>query len=313
MNLSVKLFTWNVLSESFFTPADYPTYDPSFFDADRKRKQVLDKVSKMITGGHLIVLYEVCDGLRSELIQLALDLDYVLRDAYYGSEESGNMGIAVLWPREYKLLKYEQVVVGQKIREKSKPKSCWDRWWSSEKDPIELAKEERNVMILVTLQKIDSYGRSGPKFTLAGYQMPAFETLKCRQLHLWTVHDICRKFCPEAFDLRLGVEESNSKIQPLMLCMDMMNITPRDPLYKYFPKCGLISAHVVEGREPDFTINTQSKFSGEVFKETIDYVWVNLSVIEKVVSKMPTKFTRLLPNDKFPSDHYWMQFELTFK
>lgn len=312
MSLSIKLFTWNVLTESFFTPDDYPTYDAKFFDPERKRKQVIDKIAEMMNGEYLIVLYEVCDGLRSELVTLALDLDYVLRDAYYESEASGNMGIALLWPKEYKLLEYDQVVVGQKIRERPKPKSCWSKVasyvdWSTSDNSLEEARERRNVMILATLQKHDREGRVGPKFTLAGYHMPcAFRTPRVMQLHLETVHDVCRKFCPEAFDLRIEVGKSNAKISPLILCMDM-NLTPKDPLYKFLPKCGLISAHVVEGREPDFTINTKDQ------KETIDYVWVTLSEIRKVVSKMPTKFTRLLPNDKFPSDHYWMQFELTFK
>ena len=291
--MKLKLFTWNVLSSSFYGSKFYPTYDPNFFDLERKNKQILKVITDMICENHLIVLYEVCDHLRSDLIKLALDIEYVVRDAYYSSEKSGNMGIVMMWPKEYRLMEYEQVKIGQHIHDETPINKTWIQWCSewlwNIKTPLEDAKSKHNVMILATL----TY-KGLDKFTLAAYHMPcAFYSPKVMEYHLKTVWKFCEKM------------EKN-----IILCMDM-NTTPKESLYDYLPSKGMISANTFKGDEPEYTIKVQTERMNKIFKETIDYVWVTKSLIGDVESVLP-ETTDLLPNDNFPSDHYWMKFVLTF-
>ena len=302
----LKVFTWNILSEAFFTPDDYPTYDPMIFDGDRKELQVLAKIEEMMSQGALIALQEVCDGIRSELVKLAVNAGYVIRDAAYGGTHSWNTGTALLWPQEYELLHYEQVVVGEQINyfEEKPSRNLWQwlTWQSPSQTPLEYAKSRKNVLIVATLAL-----KSDPsqKVTMSVYHVPcAIHMREVMKYHVETVWDICHRVNDPP--------DASAVVPPLIICMDM-NTTPTDPLYEYLPSKGMISAHEFEGREPDFTTNTQSKFNTEPFKATIDYVWVSWGKIAEVKSRLPTKFTRLLPNDKFPSDHYWMEFDLTFK
>ena len=39
--MRLNVFSWNVLSDAYFTADDYPTYNKFYFDSDRKREQVL--------------------------------------------------------------------------------------------------------------------------------------------------------------------------------------------------------------------------------------------------------------------------------
>ncbi len=331
--MEVKVFTWNVLSESFFNAESYPTYDPNFFDSERKTKQVLDTITKIMAHNYLIVLYEVCDNLRSELIKKAIYVKYVVRDAYYGHPDSGNMGIVMMWPCDYYLHSYDQFIVGQYIEatpeeEKPKPRSCWQWFWNKPKEwtSLDRARNKKNVMILATL----SYkGNETKKFILAGYHMPCtFNEPKIMEFHIETIWMLCKihenpkiydnskilneSWTEEAIDLLTGPIRSYEDTIPLILSMDM-NAKPDSDIYKYMISRNMISAHKYEGREPSFTTNVMSKFTPDGFKATIDYVWVTRKLIVEVDSSMPTQFTRLLPNDKFPSDHYWMKFTLQFE
>lgn len=295
--MEVKVFTWNVLSSAFFKPEEYPTYDEKYFDDSRRRSQILAKLRKVMDNRYLIALYEVSDDLRSELVVSALEHCYMIRDAYYGDERTGNMGIVVMWPQEYRLVKYQQVVIGQRIKSAPKPsRSCW-QWLNGTwpEDPVAYAKSRKNVLIAATLAVPGGHG----EVVLAAYHVPcAIHMREVMKLHVEAVWDTC---------LGLGTQWDPNMI----ICMDM-NTKPDDELYKFFPENGMVSAHAFEGHEPEFTTNTQSRFLTEPFKATIDYVWVSKQYLKKVMSRMPTKYTRLLPNDKFPSDHYWMEFHLTF-
>ena len=91
-----------------------------------------------------------------------------------------------------------------------------------------------------------------------------------------------------------------------------MNAKPDSTLYSYLTEKNLVSVHKFEREEPEFTINTHSGFSKEPFKGTIDYIWVPRDLIDRVKTKMPTISDNLLPNDEFPSDHLWIEAELSF-
>ena len=88
-----------------------------------------------------------------------------------------------------------------------------------------------------------------------------------------------------------------------------MNATPDSDLYNYMEARKMISAHKFEGKEPEYTTNVNSFFTPNGFKETIDYLWATEKFIKSVKSWLPDD-KNLLPNENFPSDHYWMKFEI---
>ncbi len=284
--MEIKVFTWNVLSGAFFKSSDYPSYHPEIFNIDRKTTQVLDQIEEVLDEEYIVTLYEVCDNLKFNLIKLAIDKKYVIRDNYYNHEKSGNMGAVLMWPEKYKLLDYKQVVVGQHIFGKKDKKSCFHYFYKSHISALEAAKSKHNVLFCASLQ-IENF-----QFNIAAYHMPcAFQTPEIMKYHLEAVYNLC------------------NTNHPLIICMDM-NTTPKDPLYKYLEDRGMSSSNKsFFGKEPEFTINTQDRF-GEFFKDAIDYVWIRDITVNNV--ELPT-FSDLLPSFQFPSDHYWMKFKLLEK
>jgi len=126
--MRLNVFSWNVLSDAYFTPEDYPTYEKSYFDSERKQEQVLQQLKRVMKSNTLIALQEVCSRLMPELVKLALNMNYVIRDAYYGNEKSGNMGVVLMWPNNiYRVEKYEQIIVGQHIT--TEPPTVYQSWW----------------------------------------------------------------------------------------------------------------------------------------------------------------------------------------
>lgn len=297
----LNVFSWNVLSNRFFTSKDYPTYNPLYFDSDRKREQVLFQIQKVMKSNTLIALQEVCQHLMPELVKLALNMNYVIRDAYYGNEKSGNMGVVLMWPNNiYKVNKYEQVIVGQHInQEVPQFRQSWWEWFRQIPPPIcpiKYAKSRPNVLITVNL-----IGPTG-SFIFAVYHMPcAYWDTRIMQHHLTAIENICSNMI-----------DRDTSHSPLVLCMDM-NAKPDSTLYKFLTSKNLISAHKFENDEPVFTINTHSVFSSIPFKGTIDYIWVTADQITDVQTKMPYISDHLLPNDNFPSDHLWTEAQLYFK
>lgn len=114
--MDVKVFSWNVLSSAYFRSEEYPEYDAEIFDVERKTRQVLGEIENMIRREYIIVLFEVCDVLKSRLICLAINLNYVVRDSYYNHPSSGNMGTVLMFPNHYAVLDIKQIVVGQFIK-----------------------------------------------------------------------------------------------------------------------------------------------------------------------------------------------------
>ena len=311
--MEIKVFTWNVLSSAYFTADDYPEYDEEIFDIERKTKQVLEEVENMIRREYIIVLFEVCDVLMRRLIPLALNLNYVVRDSYYNHPQSNNMGTVVMFPNHYAVLDYQQIVVGQLIKEEKDDKneenekneknekkySCANKIWNLfstsniEKTDVEEAKSKHNVMILVKLLN------QNREFIIGAYHMPcAYRKPQVMKYHLETVWSICNEF-------------SFSLSSPVILCTDM-NTTPNDELYSYLPSKGMVSANkFCMGKEPSYTTFTENKFMILPFQQTIDYVWVSSKHISQVI-RFPVNNTDLLPSQSFPSDHLWLKFVLVF-
>jgi hypothetical protein len=315
---NITVFSWNVLSNSFFTCDDYPSYNRTIFDSNRKIQQILKIISTQMKSKTLIALQEVCDDLRSELIILGINNGYTIRDAYYGNEKTGNMGVVLMWPTNlYKLTQYEQIVVGQNIDADppSIPKRGWIDWlWGVKppKCPLEYAKQRENVLIVANL-----IGPFGP-FTFAVYHMPcAFWDERIMKYHLETVWDICHNTndpvgvfleqfkCPKECP-----QESSIKRFPLILCMDM-NTKLNTPLYNFMLKQDMISAHVFKETEPLFTVWSQSKFEIKPFKEMIDYIWITKDLISKAETEI-ADCECMLPNENYPSDHLWIRVSITF-
>ena len=146
----------------------------------------------------LIALQEVCNSLMPELVKLAVNMNYVMRDAYYGNEKSGNMGVVLMWPNIYKVEKYVQIVVGQYILEETttRQQSWWDwlRGFYTFVPPLlcpnKYAKSRPNVLIAVKL----IHPETQHSFTFAVYHMPcAFWDMRIMQYHLNVVEQTCRE------------------------------------------------------------------------------------------------------------------------
>ena len=308
--MMLNVFSWNVLSDAYFTADDYPTYNKFYFDSDRKREQVLKQLEEIMKSNTLIALQEVCNNVMPELVKLAVNMNYVMRDAYYGNEKSGNMGVVLMWPNIYKVEKYVQIVVGQHILEETPiyRKSWWDwiRRVPTPLCPIKYAKSRSNVLIAVNL--IDP--NTEFTFTFAVYHMPcAFWDMRIMQYHLNVVEQTCRELSASRAFVNSDLLDQKYST-PLILCMDM-NAKPDSTLYSYLTEKNLVSVHKFENKEPEFTINTHSGFSKGPFKGTIDYLWVPIGWLNGVKTYMPVT-NKLLPNDEFPSDHLWTEAELYF-
>lgn len=313
--MKISVFSWNVLSDTFFLSDNYPSYDELIFDNDRKKRQVLKRIETQMEKKCLIALQEVCDFLMPDLVKLAVNGGYTIRDAYYGNETTGNMGVVLMWPTDlYKLDQYEQVVVGQYlIGEPPSPRVGWIDWVrgvEAPKCPYEYAKGRPNVLIAANL-----IGPDGP-FTLAVYHMPcAYWDERIMKYHLDTIWSLCSNLnnpLSAVFEHLGDDTKTRAKYPPpLILCMDM-NTKPTSSLYTNMKGYGMISAHAFEGDEPEFTIWTNTKSSDAPFKGTIDYIWVSSDTISEVKTEMAKCKDGLLPTASYPSDHLWTRAHLTF-
>jgi hypothetical protein len=313
--LNVTVFSWNVLADTFFSPANYPTYEGVIFNSVEKKQQVLRRIYAQMKAQTLIALQEVCDILMPDLVKLAVNNGYTIRDAYYGGEEKGNMGVVLMWPTDlYKVEKYDQIVVGQYIEgEAEEVHHSWLDWWREvppPQCPLEYAQKRPNILIGVNL-----IGPEGP-FTLAVYHMPcAFWDERIMKYHLQTVCEACRSLNQPDSSVYVKsnsfYKKSNTPHPPLIICMDM-NAKPDSPLYASMLEADMVSAHAFEGEEPEFTTWAQSKREAEPFKATIDYIWVSKDSISKVTTKMAKCKAGMMPSNKYPSDHLWTTAQLKF-
>lgn len=313
--MQVNVFMWNVLSGAYANKQSLPSYDEEIFDEETRISQIITTLRPILEQEYVIVLHEVFDGMRQQLVTLADEHDYNLRDVAHGPKHTDHMGSAILWPHKvFRVEKYQQVVIGEKIatsKATTKPKySCgwqalphyfYHKYFikGAEVTPYDIAIRRTNVAIMVKLV----YKKDDQPFTLVAYHMPAQQrNPEVMKLHVRTLYKTAKSF---ADAVRTKIVRGRRQ-NPLLLCMDM-NLTPDNAMYQYLEDKGLISCSVLSKKtEPEFTCHTNSKFTRGEFKGTIDYIWCE-NVDLKMAKVEYAKTKGLLPSTEFPSDHLWLK------
>jgi hypothetical protein len=281
---------------------------------------------------HVIVLHEVDYKLRGALDVLAHQYEYGMVSQGHGYWRNWHMGSAILWPREfYKLKQSEYITVGDLIKQNvldPTPRTGWlegwvwwaltpitvpHRWMTNAKEPVNHYRKavgRSNVLFHVQLMDRNAEDKDvdteddDDVVNVWAYHMPcAFREPKIMQYH---ANEVVRSV-------------HNADEGWHVLCMDG-NFQPYTELYNTFVEAGFTSAAFeANGEEPIWTCRSNSCWSG-AFIGTLDYAWFINTGTAQNNYQWSVEFAQLdseeeeehyLPTTTFPSDHLWMNVNIT--
>jgi mRNA deadenylase 3'-5' endonuclease subunit Ccr4 len=316
----VLVCTYNILSTKLVSPDWHVGVPGRYLETNHRWKLIKEKIAEKILDGYIICIQELSEEWISKLLVLFNVSNYTF--VY----DSNYLGVGIAFPNSYILEGMNIVCVGDELRKQCKFVKAntgyitgiynWLASWvrTEAKDSWQLACDRKNRYLKVSLTDEKSN-----QFDVYTYHMPC----------AFTNPDLM--FIQASALLNFVKREAGNK--PYILAGDFNSrpssevyrmITKR--LYKHVPSkhfhstsnfitdCLKSAYGTINHYEPFFTCSAYSKVDGNLFRDTIDYIFYSDGFYANSVSQITTK---RLPPIPFPSkdegsDHIMISANLSF-
>jgi len=331
MEKSISLVTFNCLSPNLSSPKQFLNYNSKHLEGRKRYEKIIGQFESWIQEKKIILLQEVSLKWKGAFEKFFVNQNYYFFSANYGSNFSGNMGIAICVPAEsYQVKMIEYKRIGEIVRKVVTPNRT-DEWMEyatnlfykyGKKIPYleKYIREEDHVLSPSSISKMASQRQNqaiylelmeketDKSFMVINYHMPCcFNTPDVQLLHVYYL-------------FKHYLDSYGSKELPVVFGGDF-NIKPSSYIYEYITE-GNIPENILDlipyndsndlgdyvsaykdkhGSEAEFT-NWSESIRGGVFKETLDYFFVSKNVTVQDVS-LGIKVEEKCPNSECPSDH----------
>ncbi len=317
--MSFGIVTYNVLCRNYCNPKVYTAeyYDPLYIDFNYRYIKLWEKFNPFIEKRFIFCLQEV-DVESSSYFQVDFkENNYDFFYHPYGSRASGNMGVAIAVPHDFKVFSVDKFRLseGRKWPERKVGffRGWYNYFWGAE--------------------EYKAWSRAK---TCGNFLLTMGVEFQGKQVYISTIHMPCLYRYPDLMltylSLAVNRLDKISYYGPTVLAGDF-NFTPDSQCYKAITTCKfedefgsfppedgmrpvfhlrMFSAvKTVHYAEPKWT-NNSSSFGREKFTGTLDYIFKK-DLFVTAASKGPAEDENALcPNKDEPSDHIllWAQFQL---
>jgi len=337
---SLRLVSYNVLSDSLDSPTHYLHCDPKDLDHETRFRRVEAQLVEQMEAGAVLCLQEVSRNWGGRLTPLFEKHGYMYASALTGSKFGGYMGQCIAWPvNKFRSVETEAIRVSDTVdgwperprRKPVEPATLHSTLTPYFRDllgitkparppfePWKEAEKRHNAVVMARLQDKES----GEIFCVGTYHMPCLfgSDLKCQvmSIHLALLFQHAQRFAGK--DPLIIAGDFNVKVfDPLYAYMSTgkmppghpQNPTSTSPLPKFSLDFRKMKSAYLEcnGSEPEFTNLAKSAFNDTRFIETLDYIWLSDDFSVKGVRELPSKQSVIdagiqsYPNSENPSDH----------
>lgn len=323
----IKIFNYNILTPNYCNLKKYPLNNKEDLDNHVRLHKIKEIFLNQMKNESIICLQEVSRDWSGVFQLLCDNNDYHFIKSLYGYSKNGYMGIAIAYPKKYKLLDLSIRRISEFIEFEEKSKSMCKEITDFFKEflvikepsvPIfEIAKNRFNTAIALKLQIRDN-DDSRP-FWIVNYHMPCvWRHPEVMILHITYLKMFVKKMCENnKYDCILAGDFNS---QPDSLQYEILtnsSVVGLNNYFKDYPSnlqlpiidMKLESVYkIFNGKEPEATNYSYCDFNGP-FKGTLDYIFVNNNI--KVLKVDDIGFLdSFMPNKDNPSDHKPLYCEL---
>jgi exonuclease III len=340
MENQINFVTFNCLSPNLSSPKEFVNYLTSDLEGSTRLPRIEKLIKRWIQENRIILLQEISLSWRGIFEKLFLENNYHFFCANYGSNFSGNMGIAIAVPKNLFIIeKIEYKRIGELIKKVNyssttdelidgasnffykhgKKLPFFDNLFSEgERDYspttiTELASQRQNQAIYLRLKTLPTNGeneeeiRTAKTLAVVNYHMPCcFRQPDIQLLHSHYLLGYLAEFANSGESVIIG---GDFNIKPTSYIYDFItekkipvSLLEYVPHYFNTDERRYTSAYLTKnGEEADFTNWSRTKWGGD-FKDTLDYFFVSDKVKVREATMGLTSFGKC-PNSDCPSDH----------
>jgi mRNA deadenylase 3'-5' endonuclease subunit Ccr4 len=101
----INVFTYNILTSSYCNPKTYPNVQPEFLEEKKRWKNISDMLTAQFKKNSIILLQEIPEKWRGKIEILSCKFSYKPFVRNYSHYYSGFMGVGILVPKCYDILR----------------------------------------------------------------------------------------------------------------------------------------------------------------------------------------------------------------
>ena len=295
----ISVTQYNLLSDALCTESQYPHMDINSRNSIYRYESTLEFLKNKMKDDSIICMQEVSMKWRGKLDAFFINNDYVFICVSYGNKFTGNMGIAIAYPKSYELISSNYFVVGQHIEEIIKHAESQSssylakiiqyikKLFGVKKQPssYDFATWKKNILIKL------GFKVEGKEFYIANYHMPcAYKYPEVMNYHIESAIKLAQK---------------STSTYPVIFA-GYINIMPNSQEYNKIVY-GIFNDKTIQSMkssyasvhksEPEFTNMGKDNFKG-----TLDYIFYKGDV-ECAESTIEGNEFAIIPNENYPSDH----------
>lgn len=326
--MTIKVVTYNVLSENYGTSSCFNVDDPKSLDVVVRHNKILSILRDYMMKEYIVCLQEVTIAFRSKIIPLLSPYKYTFNCLNYGNKHSGNMGVMLLIPsKQYRVVSTTNYHVADYIScvARNQNVSCIDtvkrlfsHWTGTEKKKTSAYNNmfrKNHVLMFVLKDMVDR------EFVIATYHMPCvFYDPAVMLVHVHTLLELVEKysndlpyivtgdfnFFPDTEMYKLVTGESFSddvitKNFPIGTTKKLYNFNLDDCYYSY-------------NKNHKITTSCDNARYNMKFSGCIDYIFAKKNCF-KVLNAEVVKYGdgKYYPDLQNPSDHLPVECSLRLK
>ena len=322
----IKLFNYNVLTPNYCYQKKFPLNNKEDLDNHIRLTNINNILLKQMKNESIICLQEVTRDWAGVFQLLCDNNDYNFVKSLYGYPKNGYMGIAIAYPKKYKMIDMSIRRISEFIDYEEKKKGYCREFIDTVSEfltlkdidvPIfDIARSRYNTAIALKLQLRDN--ENCRPFWIVNYHMPCiWRNQGVMILHITYFKKFVEKVCNRGKDDCIIAGDFNS--QPDSIPYEIMKTSTLMGLDNYFEKYEDFNLPAVDmklesvyekfhGSEPEATNYSYCDFNGP-FRGTLDYIFVNNNINVLRMDEIGHLET-FMPNRNNPSDHKPLYCEL---
>ena len=304
----ISVCSWNILSPHYCNKNTFSKTEEKYLKFNYRINLIKEKLDYLIKykNTNIFMLQEVSDSFSNKLIPYFENnnFKYVLKNY-----SNNKMGVMIAYNNDFKLEEINSIRIGSMVEKQSIPEFTFFGYIINylkkflkpinnlllffrinllksflNKSPQKDAMDRNNILLLLKLKY------NTKSLWLANYHMPcSFKRRLVQKIHL--------EKCFNVFKNK----------QPLIFGGDF-NICYESYLYFYLQKYNFIDC--IDNNLP--TLNTYASWNG-YFKGSLDYIFLRENnYIKAINSDKELIEDKIMPNDKYPSDHGWIFSSFSF-